>query len=282
MNFENTKRKIKAEKLPIWFLSIINARGVPQLIAKFTEEDIARSVKYLEEQVKFFSDEKDEVCFEIKAQSKLTSNGKNAELIWEFYVPPTRKLEDPNARLNGPYSGLDGLGALTHPFVQGQLTEISSEKRRLEERREMLLKDETRVMIQENDLKREKEYWDRERKAKEDEWVRLRTQKEEELKILKEKFEKRVEAGKEALSGFSENILPLLNDFFSSNPASGLSGANPKADTDEDKLINSIAFTIRKHKEDLSINDLQRIGEHVGKLIVRIKNEKEQEAEATA
>lgn len=276
MTLENTKKKIKAEKLPVWFLYIINSRGVPALISKFQEDDIARSVKYLDEQVSFFSDEKQETCFEIKAQAKISSNGPNAVMSWEFCVPPTKKAEDPGARLNGNDYGL---GMLQNSYVQRELDELRADKRDVQAKRDFINKEEIRLMIESKDLEREKALWEKERQQKETDWNKLKADFEVQYKKMEIIFNDNKEHAKAAwMELFGNGLFPLLNQAKAALTGDGLSGSE-KPKTEKEKLVESIGANILT--ADLTTEEITIIGIHVQKLKEKLQAKKrEPEAEA--
>jgi len=278
MTFENTKKKLKAEKLPVWFLSIINARGVPTLISKFAEEDVARSIKYLEEQVKFFGNEHEETCFEIKAKAKVSSNGPHSEMTWEFCVPPTKKQEDPNARFNGAPNGYAGLGMLENNYVQRELNELRSEKREVQDKREQIHLDKIKLMIEEKDLEREKALWQKERDQKESAFAEAKKKLEDELERMKGIYNSNTEASKAAFMDlFGNGLFPLLNQAKEALTGDGLSGSKqPK--TKKEQLIDSIAANILDG--DLTMEEINAIGIHVHKMKQRFEQVKQEETAA--
>lgn len=276
MNFENTKKKIEKENLPVWKLFRINARGVPSLISKFNEEDVKRSVKYLDEQVKFFSNERDEVCFEIRAKNKLTSNGEHSELSWEFCVPPAKKQEEPNARLNGNYTS--GLGIIEHPYVQRELSDLRTEKREIEEKKDALREEKLQLVIAQNNLQRDKELWAKEQEMERRTFDDKKKQFDKEFDEMKKKFDDNVEAGKEALSKFWHGVLrPAISDLSPPAKEEALAGAEPKSD--KERMVESIATNI--FESELTLEEIKAIGIHVQRLKKQFESAKNTRHETT-
>jgi len=262
VTFANTIKKLRAEKLPVWRLFLINTRGTPQLVGKFSDEDLKRSIAYLEEQIKFFSDESQEVCFEIHAKQKLHSNGENAELAWEFSVPPASKKEEPSR-----FNGYGGLGMLDHPYVQRELGDLRAEKRALEEKREALMNEKLLLAIEKNDLKRDKELWAKELEQQQKTFQEEKARLEREYKEMEKKFDDNVETGKAAMSKFFHTVVrPMIDDLTEAKEPLG--AAQPKSP--RELIVESIASNL--FASELSLEELKMIGIHVQKLKERFES----------
>lgn len=217
-------------------------------------------LKSLGHYVNIFSEENPNYIFELELYKTKNSN-QSGKLGPFLFVNKKASPEQPKTTVADQTPTL-GLGA-----IQEQYQAALAMKESLQEPRFQLESERMKMIIEQNDLKRDKEQFEREK-----------AEKLAELKELKEKFESRSETAKDG----AEKAIWAVMKAITGKDEKGLAGATveieePTEATAEEKMIESIAQEILTHSDngDIDINDIKQLGIILKKSINKIIENKQ-------
>lgn len=275
LNVNATVEKIKDDGLPFWKLFTVDKynRNSHKPYGSFNEKELEKSIDMLQKQIDAATEFED-CIFKIEARPSNTANGDS---IKEWYFKAEAKGGS-KRRANNNDGDFGGLGMLERPFVQNYLSGVEEDKRYVQQQKDLLFTKNFEVLLEKNNLERDKADFAKEKAA----W-------EAEKKELEKKLNNRFEVGLTTVGIAFENLLQagaknpdVLNGVISAIIRGedinlgklGDASAKETEATPEEKAIEEIATFIYESK--LPLDGIKALGERIKTIVEKVKEQTNQ------